>query len=136
MSDVHPSPSASTGREILKSTFIQPQDPAEHYIECAQCGYIKNLDKAVEGDAMETDSTAQESGVHQQGISVTGLYTKVSSLPQALQSVQANYIGTFSHIEPVVTSGCPFCGSLNSRGIGRDSDPFIANVRDYRNAWP
>lgn len=135
MNDRHPSPSASTGKEILKSVFIQPQDPVEHYIECAQCGFNKNLDLSTEGPSGETDSAQQESGINQQNISVVGLYTKVSSLPQALQGVSANYIGTFQHIEPVVNSGCPMCGSYNSRGVGRDSDPFETNTRDFRNAW-
>lgn len=107
----------------------------ENYIECAQCGFNVNLDKVSQGDVFETDSTAQESGVQQQTIQVVGLYTSKQSLPLPLQGVSANYIGTFAHIEPVVTSMCPFCGSGNARGIGRDSDPFITNTRDYRNAW-
>jgi hypothetical protein len=135
MNDQHPSPSASTGKGILKSVFQQPQDPIDRRIECAQCGYNKNLDQSTEGPSGETDSTQQESGVSQQVVSVVGLYTKAASLPQALQGVSANYVGTFQHIEPVVNSGCPMCGSYNSRGVGRDSDPFMTNTRDYRNAW-
>lgn len=135
MKDVHPSPSASTGKEILKSNFIQPGDRVERYIECGQCGFNINLDVVSQGDVYETDSTKQESGVQQQQISVIGLYTKVASLPLPLQGLSANYIGTFTHIEPVVTTMCPFCGSGNGKAIGRDSDPFMTNTRDYRNAW-
>ena len=135
MNDVHPSSSASHGRSILKSDFIKRTDPAEHYIECAQCGFPVNLDRAAQGDAVESDNTSQESGVHQTARAVVGLATAVDQLPQALRSSSARYIGTFNHVEPVVNSGCPNCGSLNSRGVGRNSDPFMTNVRDFRNAW-
>ena len=134
MKDVHPSPSASTGRGILKSVFQQSQDPVDRRIECAQCGFNLNLDAVAQGDAAETDSTTQESGVSQKSVQVTGLYTSAGSLPLPLQGVSANYVGTFTHTEPVVTAGCPMCGSYNGRGIGRDKDPFFQS-RDFRNAW-
>ena len=134
MQDVHPSPSASTGRETLTSSFVQPPDKVDHVIECAQCGMMFDTTKFSHGDVYETDNTAQESGVSQQKISVVGAATKKDQLPYLLQPSYAKYVGTFVHIEPVVTSMCPFCGSGNPKGIGRDHDPFFQS-RDFRNAW-
>lgn len=133
MRDRHPTSSASDGKSILKSTFIRPGDPVENYIECAQCGYVKNLDKQMEGPSTESD-TSDGPGVVNVATSVTTNNTLVE-LPQPLKSLSANYIGTFSKTEPKNPEGCPFCGSLNSKAVGRDSDPFMTNTRDFRNLW-
>lgn len=132
-SDRHPTSTASTGKSILKSTFIQPGDPIENFIECAQCGYNKNLDKQVEGPSTESD-TSDGPGVVNVGISFTTKNT-LAQLPQPLKSLSQDYIGTFSVVEPRNPAGCPFCGSLNSKAVGRDSDPFMTNTKDFRNMW-
>lgn len=132
-SDRHPTSTASTGKSILKSTFIQPGDPIENFIECAQCGRIKNLDKEMEGPSTESD-TSDGPGVVNVAVSFTTKNT-LAQLPQPLKSLSQNYIGTFSVVEPRNPAGCLFCGSLNSKAVGRDSDPFECQTRDLRNLW-
>lgn len=57
----------------------------DRYVRCKQCGYLCNLDR---------DNRAPEGSQAGDGIDLTETY------------------GTESRINPTVTEGCPFCGSL------------------------
>lgn len=117
-SDRHPTSSASDGKSILKSTFIQPGDPVEHFIECAQCGYNKNLDRQVEGPSTESD-TSDGPGVVLGVPPVNGIVQNFvpnpffASFPFGTDIILTNVNKT----SPVVGSGVPVCAGWSIRGF-------------------
>lgn len=116
MNAVHPTESAGDGLVIEQSRYIKKSDKLDNMIECAQCGFIVNLDKRSTGPSMGAigSPTAQTGTIvpPKPGISATDNYA-----------------------DPVDTnSGCPFCNSMNPRAIGRGSkDPWISNTKNVEN---
>lgn len=116
MNDVHPSPSASTGREMY-SRRGSPTDAPEDRIECAQCGMYVSLGRDTQGDG-------ESNGIEIRNVEYTVANTQ-ANLPIHLRDVASFLVSSATKKEPFVTTGCPFCGSLNSRANGRDRDPFL-----------
>ena len=104
---VHPTESASDGREIETSTSIKRSDLSDRYIRCSQCGFPTNLRTRPTGPSMGAIGTPN--------------FKTESGTPPG---PGVSFSDTFG--DPVDTnSGCPFCNSMNPRGSGRDSDPWI-----------
>lgn len=101
--DVHPSETGSTGKPILKSIYTKPGDRKENYIECAQCGYVIDLDKVATGDSLG---------------SVTSFISKstIVTLPTPSNKPVISYADRYA--DPQRTAGCPLCGTMNPKGAG------------------
>lgn len=116
MSDVHPTGTASTGREMY-SRRGSPSDAPESRIECAQCGFYVDTNRDTQGDG-------ESNGVEIRDVEYA-VANEQANLPIHLRDVDSFLVSSVTKKEPFVTSGCPFCGSLNSRAVGRDRDPFL-----------
>lgn len=116
-SDVHPSPTASSGRPIEKSNYPKPGDRPENFIECAQCGFVLDTTVVSGGDSMG---------------SVTNFtpVSKTVSLPVPKGAAPISY--TYRYSDVTDTNGCPLCGSMNFLGKFRDKD-FGFNKRNLEN---
>lgn len=111
---LHPGPDCGDGQQILKSRYEFPTDKPDNFIRCAQCGWIKDMDKFQEGDTLLTP-----------GISYNAPIVQTVKLPAYGSQVQKSFTETI--VEPNVVGGCPLCGSFNSYGrfIG---DPFDSGI--------
>lgn len=114
--DVHPTGTAGSGREIY-SRRGSPSDAPEDRVECAQCGFHVSLRRDTQGDG-------DSNGIEIRDVTYSVANTQ-ANLPIHLRDVSSFLVSSVAKKEPFVTSGCPFCGSFNSRGVGRDRDPFL-----------
>ena len=127
MKDVHPSDTAGDGKPV-NSRPGKPGDPRESRITCAQCGFIVDTERDAMGD---TGSDNQSGGTEIRNTTIT-INQTVNNLPIHLRDM-ATFRATSRVVkEPVVTSGCPLCGTYNPTARGRSSDPFM-NSRDLSN---
>ena len=114
MNDLHPGPDSSDGRVIDQSHYIKKSDRIDRIIECAQCGWNVDLSKRAQGDSLGA---------------IGNPTIKTSTFTPPRGALQTDTYG-----DPVDTnSGCPFCNSLNPKGNGRDSDPWVTNTRNVEN---
>lgn len=119
MSDLHPSPSAGDGKPIYSRRGSHSDKP-ESRIECAQCGWNVDLDRDTQGDG-------ESNGIEIREVEYSVNNTQ-ANLPIHLRDVSSFLVSSVTKKEPFITSGCPFCGSFNSRGVGRDRDPFLKTL--------
>jgi DNA-directed RNA polymerase subunit RPC12/RpoP len=116
MNSIHPTETASDGREFEQSRYIKHSDSLDRYIECGQCGFLVNLKVRAVGPSMGAiPAAAAKTGT----ISPPGPGTPT----------------TDNYADPVDTnSGCPFCNSMNPKAIGRGSkDPWVSNTKNIEN---
>jgi hypothetical protein len=116
MNSVHPTETAGDAKVIEQSIYIKKTDKLDNMIECAQCGFIVNLDRRSIGPSMGAiPAAAAKTGT----ISPPGPGTPT----------------TDNYADPVDTnSGCPFCNSMNPKAIGRGSkDPWVSNTKNIEN---
>jgi len=102
-SGLHPSPTAGDGKAILQGKYHYPTDRPELPVRCAMCGFINDMDRTQQGDTLLTP-----------GIKYNGPVTATVKLPAYNGVAQVSFSDTT--IEPVVISGCAFCGSFNEYG--------------------
>lgn len=115
MNDIHPTETAGDGRRIQERT-PKPGDPEKHIIKCAQCGY-----SFVEDRDIEEDSEVDGNEYVNTAVAISNVQSK---LPKPLQGMATFSASSRTVTEPVVTSGCPLCGTYNPRGNGDDKDFF------------
>lgn len=106
MRALHPSETAREGKVIEQSVYIKRSDNVDHIVECAQCGFMVNLNKRSIGPSLGAIGNPT-----------------ASSATVSPPSPGVSFTDTFA--DPVDTgSGCPFCNSMNPKGIGRDTSPW------------
>lgn len=115
--DVHPSPTASSGRPIEKSNYPKPGDRPENFIECAQCGFVLDTTTVAGGDSMGA-------------VTQFDANSTIVTLPVPKGAAPISFTDQFA--DPQVTNGCPLCGSMNFLGKFRDKD-FGFNKRNLEN---
>lgn len=121
MIDVHPTETAGDGK-LVTARVKKPGDPKDERIQCAQCGFYCKPDRDTEGDSGMTDAH-DSSGIQIQDVTVPFSNTR-NSLPQPLKD-SATFLAASRVVkDPVVSAGCPFCGTMNYRGRLRDDDVF------------
>jgi hypothetical protein len=123
MKDVHPGPDAGDGKPIQRRTS-KPGDPPEGRIECAQCGFFFDSNRDVQGDS---GGDGVQAGTEIQSTTVAIAATQ-ANLPHHLRDIATFQASSRDVADPVVTSGCPLCGTLNPTGRYRNSDPFLNGV--------
>lgn len=125
---LHPSPTASDGQPIDQSHYIKKSERLDNMIECAQCGFIVDLTKR---------STGKSMGAIPNPTITTGSITdsQIGNIRNPpIPPYRALAAFSDSYGDPVDSnSGCPFCNSMNPKGLGRDTDPFFANVKNIEN---
>jgi hypothetical protein len=116
MISLHPSESARDGKIIEQSIYIKKTDKLDNMIECAQCGFMVDLNRRATGPSMGAIGSPTPKSA-----TVSPPSPGVSSTDQFADPVDTN-------------SGCPFCNSMNPKAIGRGSkDPWISNTKNIEN---
>jgi len=92
---------------------------AGRYFRCWHCGYICNIDRDSLGGAQSQSGVAlqeyePESDTGVFNVPVFGGLDSAYVVPEAGADGAAKEIRR--SIEPIVSGGCPFCGSLNWKG--------------------
>ena len=131
----HPTESASDGRRIDQSHYIQHADRLDDMIQCAQCGWIIDLTKRSTGDSL--GAIPEGSAIPNGGstfwapspplavgtlVSEAKLESAGNGFPHGgvVGSPEIDYFA-----DPVDTgSGCPFCNTLNPFAVGRGKTGF------------
>ncbi len=113
--DIHPTETAGDGRLKPRRTTYAPGDTRQELLECAQCGFLFRPGKDIEGDS-------QESPGIEEVVTTVVVNNNVNKLPVHLKNVAAFLVSSVNVSEPIVSSGCRFCGSLNPKAIGRNKD--------------
>lgn len=119
-SDIHPSPTAGSGRLRPRRTTYGPNDAVQEMGECAQCGFPIRVGVDQEGDSADAPTITQVP----QTVTVEADNSK---LPQPLKDMAAFQNGatvTITSDQVEGSGGCRFCHSLNWKGNGRTQDPF------------
>lgn len=105
---MHPSPSARDGREIEQSRYIKRAEKLDRIIECAQCGFMIDLNKRSTGGSM--------------GAIPSG---GASQLMGSGTPPGPGIAFTDTYADPIDTnSGCPFCNTMNPQAKGRGRTGF------------
>lgn len=115
MTDIHPTSSGGDGK-VISRRQQKPGDPVKDIIKCWQCGYSFQVDRDLEDDS-ETDGNELVT-------TTVTIANDQSKLPVHLRGIDTFAATSRDVIEPVVTSGCPFCGTYNPRGHGDEKDFF------------
>ena len=116
MIDIHPTATGGNGKR-LPERRSKPGDPEKHIIKCFQCGYSFVEDRDQEGESTSDGGNTYES------IAVAINNTQ-SKLPVHLRGMTTFAATSKTVVDPVVTSGCPLCGTYNPRGDGAEKDFF------------
>lgn len=115
MNDVHPTQTGGDGK-VIQERQQKPGDPVKHVIKCYQCGY-----SFIEGRDLEMESDTNGNEYITTTVPINNVQNK---LPQPLRGMATFSASSRNVVEPVVTSGCPLCGTYNPRGIGDEKDFF------------
>ena len=126
---IHPSPSAGDGDIIEQSTSLKSSDKKENFIECAQCGFLVNLDKRASGDSLGAIGTPSFTKQIITFPVPTGSDPNVKSTNGGFgPHEEASGVGTVGNKtsdtfgDPIDTkNGCPFCNTMNPKGKKRDA---------------
>lgn len=127
MEDIHPSQTAGTGRAIKKQNEA-PGDRVDRRIECGQCGFRFDPDRDTEGDSGSDESVG---GITPQTVTIA-ISNDQDNLPVHLRGMDTFSATSRDVIDPVVSSGCPFCGTWNPRAQFRNDKAFYSG-KDIRN---